>query len=86
MADQIVILEGSVGPDGILQLPEKIMLQPGKVRVTIEALNENKPDPSTLIELLNSVRDDPPGRTKEEVDRYIDEMRNEWDARVEESK
>jgi hypothetical protein len=82
-----VILEGRVQPDGTLEVPEKIDLPAGPVRVTIQPVAE-RVDPDRFWRMMESIWSDlrASGRTpctKEEIDAEIDALRNEAEDEME---
>lgn len=78
------IVTGVLKPDGSLEIPERLDLPPGRVRVTIEALDEPASSGEDWFEYLQRARAERESagaafRTKEEIDADIDAMRDEWD-------
>ncbi len=79
-----VIVEGTLKPDGSLEVAEKLGLPPGRVRVTVEVLDESASAGEDWFEYLQRVRAEREAagarfRTREEIDAEIDAMRDEWD-------
>jgi hypothetical protein len=75
---------GTVGPDGTLQLDEKLNVPPGRVRVRVETVPAE-----TLSEFVDRTRAELAAaghrfRTREEIDAEINELRDEWEERLEE--
>jgi hypothetical protein len=75
---------GTVGPDGTLQLDEKLNVPPGRVRVRVETVPAE-----TLSGFVDRTRAELAAaghrfRTREEIDAEINELRDEWEERLEE--
>jgi hypothetical protein len=87
----ILEMLGTVHPDGTLQLDAKLNVPPGRVRVTVESL-EPRPKPSGgLVEFGRRCRREMEAaghrfRTKDEIDRETEALRDEWDGRLDEIK
>jgi hypothetical protein len=82
-----VTVEGTLKPDGSLEVAEKLSLPPGRVRVTVEVLPEPSANRSGLVEFLDRIRREPvstesAGRSKEEIDASISALRDEWEGRM----
>jgi len=81
MSTATVIVEGVVRPDGTLEVPGKLDLPAGRVRVTVQSVPEpTRPDRfwnmmETLWADLRASGRTP--RTEEEIDAEIDALRNE---------
>jgi hypothetical protein len=78
-----IILQGTVKPDGTLELTEKVNLPPGPVVVSVQAVPQPAPgeDLMTFMEKIwagQRARGHVP-RTKEEIDAEINQMRDEWE-------
>lgn len=83
-----VVVEGTLNPDGSLEVAEKLGLPPGRVRVTVEVLDEpaSASAGEDWFEYLQRARAEREAagvrfRTREEIDAEIDAMRDEWDRR-----
>jgi hypothetical protein len=80
-------LLGVVHPDGSLELTGKLTVPPGRVRVRVESL-ETPPQPTEdLIEFVRRTRRELEAaghkfRTAEEIDAELEELRAEWDDRL----
>ncbi len=78
---------GVVHPDGSLELAGKLTVPPGRVRVRVESL-EPQPQPAEdLIEFVRRTRREREAeghkfRTQAEIDAELEELRGEWDDRV----
>jgi len=77
------VAEGTLKPDGSLEVIEKFGLPPGRVRVTIEVLSAASSE-EDWFEYLQRTRTERESagakfRTREEIDSEIDAMRDEWD-------
>src|SRR4051812_34663212 len=84
MADSVV-LQGEVLADGSLKIPDRVPLRPGRLEVTIKPVEQNARWPGVL-ELLPWMRARQQSRghaprSAEEVDRYVRDMRDEWEER-----
>ena len=81
---------GTVRADGTLELDEKLNVSPGRVKVRVEAVPEAIVKPTEgLVEFVDRVRREMEAaghkfRTKEEIDAEIEELRNEWEERLDE--
>lgn len=78
------VVEGTLKPDGSLEVTDKFDLPPGRVRVTVEVLNETSPAGEDWFEYLQRARAEREAagavfRTREEIDAEINAMRDEWD-------
>lgn len=89
MAIPALEMLGTIRADGTLELDEKLNVPPGRVKVRIEAMAE-MPPPSAegLVEFVDRIRREMESaghkfRTKEEIDTAIEELRNEWEERLE---
>jgi hypothetical protein len=79
-----VVVEGTLKPDGSLEVAEKLVLPPGRVRVTIELLDEPASAGEDWFEYLQRARAERESagaefRTRQEIDDEINAMRDEWD-------
>jgi hypothetical protein len=79
-----IVLHGTLKPDGTLELDAKPNLPPGRVQVSIQP--ELSPSPATQgwWDVLQQIWAEQAatghrGRTREEIDAEINEMRNEWE-------
>jgi hypothetical protein len=81
---------GTVRADGTLELDEKLQVPPGRVRVRVEAMPAVEEKPAEgLVEFVDRLRREMEAaghkfRTKEEIHAEIEELRNEWEERLEE--
>jgi hypothetical protein len=87
MSDTQVIVEGTLKPDGSLEISENLPLRPGPVRVTIEVIPEPSANQSGLGEFFERIGRERPstghvGRSKEEIDASVMALRDEWEARI----
>jgi hypothetical protein len=89
MSPTEVVLEGTLKPDGTLELDAKPQLPPGRVRVTVaSALAADQPKGGTWAVLQRiwaeqKARGHRP-RTKDQIDAELDALRGEWEDRLEE--
>lgn len=79
-----VVVEGTLKPDGSLEVAEKLGLPPGRVRVTIEVLGESDSPEEDWFEYLKRARAEREStvagfRAGEAIDAEINAMRDEWD-------
>jgi hypothetical protein len=79
-----VVVEGTLKSDGSLEVAEKFGLPPGRVRVTVEVLDEADSSGEDWFEYLQRARAERESaaagfRTREEIDAEINAMRDEWD-------
>ena len=87
MESATIVLEATVTPEGTLQLADKLPLPPGKVRITVEPLQDRQG--LGVLEVLARVHAAQAergfkGRSKEEIDADVRALRDEWDERMEE--
>src|SRR4051794_14134790 len=80
-------LLGMVRPDGTLELAGKLTVPPGRVRVRVESLEVSAPPSESLVEFVQRTRRELEAaghrfRSKEEIDAGLEELRNEWDERL----
>jgi len=78
------VVTGMLKPDGSLEVAEKLALPPGRVRVTVEALDEPDSSGGDWFEYLQRAGAEREStgavfRSKEEIDAEINAMRDEWD-------
>lgn len=83
-----VTVEGTLKPDGTLELDEKPNLPPGRVRVMVQPARELPPSPGWW-EVLQQIWKEQAanghrGRTREEIDADLDALREEWEERLRE--
>ena len=79
-----VVVEGTLKPDGSLELLKTLELPPGPVRVTVEAIVESTSNAGGIGETLRLIHSQQEargftGRTAEEIDAYLKEMRDDKD-------
>lgn len=79
-----IILQGTVRPDGTLELPGKLNLPPGQVRVTVEVMNSPEATSEDWFHYLRRARAERESqgasfRSREEIDAEINMLRDEWD-------
>src|SRR4051812_30104854 len=75
-----VVVQGTLKPDGTLELAEKPNLPPGPVQVTLQVVPEPKPSGPGWWDVLQQIKQDQAARgykgsTKEEIDAWINELR-----------
>jgi len=80
---------GTVRADGTLELDQKLTIPPGRVKVRVESVEAPAKPTETLVEFVDRTRSELEAaghkfRTKEEIDAEIEELRNEWDERLDE--
>jgi hypothetical protein len=82
-----LVLEGTLTPDGTLQLDERPNLPAGRVRVTVQPLAQEAPPGDTLMSRMQAVwaaqkaRGYTP-RSREEIDADIRALRDEAEEEV----
>jgi len=84
-----VTIQGTLRPDGTLELDEKPDLPPGRVRITIQPAEETVPPGPGWWEVLQEIWKEHAaqgfrGRTREEIDAEINALREEWEGRMRE--
>src|SRR5690348_1767597 len=89
MSSSTIVLDAVVTPEGTLELPEKLCLPPGRVRLTLEQLPSASTDKLGVLEVLEQIRKAQKergfaGRTKEEIDADVNALREEWEERTSE--
>lgn len=81
---------GTVRADGTLARDEKLNVPPGRVKARVEPVPEMPAKPAEgLVEFVDRMRREMEAaghefRTKEEIDAEIDELRNDWEERLDE--
>lgn len=78
------VVTGMLKPDGSLEVAEKFGLPPGRVRVTVETLDEPATTGEDWFDYLQRARAErecagATFRTREEIDAEINATRDEWD-------
>jgi hypothetical protein len=84
MTVDTVTVQGSLRPDGTLELPSPIALPPGPVEVTVRAVAVGQGE--DVLTLLARIRAEQQAagripRSHEEIDADIRQMRDEWEER-----
>jgi hypothetical protein len=84
MIANTIEIEGTLQADGQLILDEKPALPPGRVRVALQAINNQADSAVDVVAVLHRIRADQQARshvsrTREEIDAAIDAMRGEED-------
>ncbi len=79
-----VVVEGILKPDGSLEVAQKFSLPPGRVRVTVEIVDEPSLTAENWFAYLERARAErelarSTFRSREEIDAEIDSFRNDWD-------
>jgi hypothetical protein len=87
MIANTVEIEGTLQADGQLILDEKPALPPGRVRVALQAINNEAESAADVLAVLHRIRADQKARghvsrTREEIDAAIDAMRGEDEERM----
>jgi hypothetical protein len=88
MSEPSNVVRGILHPDGTLELAERPTLPAGEVEVTIRPATSEAPK-ETLWEAMQRSRAELEAsgygffRTKEEIDAYIEDLRD-WDGKVDE--
>jgi hypothetical protein len=80
-----VTIDGTLKPDGSLELDEKPSLSPGRVRITVEAINQSSShkDPIGVLQQIRAQRQAlaMPSPSQQEIDADVASMRDEWEQR-----
>ena len=89
MSLQEVVVEGTLKPDGTLELDQKPNLSPGRVQVVLRQESEPTPPKEDWWQYLQRIRAEReaagyPFMNEEEVTAYIEELRAD-DDRIEEA-
>lgn len=75
------VIQGTLNPDGTLELKDRLSLPPGRVRVTVESLAAAAPPPSDdLIKVMDAIRRDQAARGY--AGRSVEEMEADEAARL----
>ncbi len=87
MSATAIVLEGTVKPDGTLELDEKLNLPAGRVKVTVQAGYDRANDPffqrmEVIWAALREAGHVP--RTKEAIDAEINELRDDAEEEMQE--
>jgi hypothetical protein len=87
MIANTVEIEGTLQADGQLILDEKPALPPGRVRVTLQAINNEAESTADFVAVLHRIRADQQARRhvsrmREEIDSAVDAMRGEDEVRM----
>jgi hypothetical protein len=86
-----VIVEGTLKPDGTLELDQKVSLAPGRVQVIVQPLLKPAPPRRGLVEVMDDIRQSQrargyQGRTPEEMqaeDKACQEEDEDYERRCE---
>jgi hypothetical protein len=75
---------GVLRPDGTLELTQPIRLPPGPVEVTVKIVDQEKPDTMIVLKQIRHEQEtaSTPRRTKEEIDAYVRELRDELEEHI----
>jgi hypothetical protein len=78
-----VVVQGTVKPDGTLELNQPVNLPPGEVRVIVQAMTHSSENVLTVMERIWAERKAKgmQGRSGEQVDADIQSTRDEWEDR-----
>ncbi len=85
MSLSTIVVQGTLKPDGTLELDEKPTLAPGRVHVTLQLVPAGSPPKGGLAETIEEIRlhqqaTDYQGRTAEEIACDEDQRREDEDA------
>ncbi len=88
MATTIFETFGIIRPDGTLEVGQKLAVPPGPVKVRVESMEPLEKPKETLVEFVQRSRRELEAaghkfRTKGEIDKELEEMRNEWNDELE---
>jgi hypothetical protein len=75
-----VVVQGTLKPDGTLELNQPVNLPPGEVRVIVQAMTHSSENVLTVLERIWAERKAKgmQGRSGEQIDADIRSMRDEW--------
>ena len=76
------VIEGTLKPDGTLELDEKPNLSPGRVQVIVQPLSKPAPTKRGLVEVMDEIRDNQQARGYQ--GRTVEAMQAEEKVRQEE--
>jgi predicted transcriptional regulator len=88
MSQEMIEVQGTVRPDGTLNLDEKLGLPAGRVRVTVRMCHDSdKPDPGRFGALMERIWADQKARghvprTRDEIDAEVSKLRDEADEEM----
>lgn len=84
MTQNLTTVAGFLKPDGTLELSHPIHLPPGPVEITVKVVEQSTPDTLAVLQRIWAEREaDPtPRRTKEEIDAYVDMLRDELEEHI----
>jgi nitrogen fixation protein FixH len=85
MNSQEITVQGTIRPDGSLELDQKVGLPPGRVRVTVEPVEQSRrEDTWTVLQRAWAERQacGLTPRSKEEIDAQVEASRAQWDERM----
>jgi hypothetical protein len=81
-------VQGTLKPDGTLELDEKPNLPHGRVQVTLASISGGAAAEEDIVRVLQRIREEREklrltGRSREEVDTDLRALRAEWENRME---
>lgn len=81
-----VVVQGTVRPDGTLELSHPVNLPPGEVRVIVQAVTPPSGSGDNVLTVLERIWAERrakgmKGRSAEQIDADIRSMRDEWEDR-----
>jgi len=76
-----VVVQGTLKPDGTLELNQPVNLPPGAVRVIVQAMTQSSENVMTVLERIWAERKSQgmPGRSAAQIDADIQATRDEWE-------
>jgi hypothetical protein len=82
-----VVLEGTLKPDGTLELDQKPSLAPGRVKVILQPASTGRPEQRGLADVIDEIRQGQqargfPGRSAEEIEAGLHEGEEEYERRM----
>jgi hypothetical protein len=82
-----VVLEGTLKPDGTLELDQKPSLSPGRVKVILQPASAAPPGRRGLADVIDEIRRGHqargfPGRSAEEIEAGLQEGEEEYERRT----
>jgi hypothetical protein len=82
-----VVIEGTLKPDGTLELDQKPSLSPGRVRVILQPAHPGTPPRRGLADVIDAIRQSQQargfqGRSAEEIEGGLREGEDEYEQRM----
>ena len=82
-----IVVEGTLKPDGTLELDEKPNLSPGRVKVILQSIQPHLPRKRGLADVIDEIRQDQQargyqGRSAQEIEATRREGEDEYEQRM----